>query len=137
VIEPREIIPASADVVRKTEGRIDASKEAGREELAGVEERGMHTWGLPRNLGGLVVSVRESREGHPVEQPRSEGGALAVPGSEGRAHARYRQAKETKRGGRDGQESEHSVVPVKRGNSLQGTPWREGGAGSWNRGRER
>jgi len=137
VIEPREIIPASADVVRKTEGRIDTPQEAGREELAGVEERGMHTSGLPRNLGVLVVSVRKSREGHPVEQPRPGGGALAVPGSEGRAHARYRQAKETKRGGRDGQESEHSVVPVKRGNSLQGTPWREGGAGSWNRGRER
>ena len=137
MIEPREIIPASADVVRKTEGRIDAPKQAGREELAGVEERGMHTSGLPRNLGGLVVSVRKSREGHPVEQPRPGGGALAVPGSEGRAHARYRQAKETKRGGRDGQESEHSVVPVKRGNSLQGTPWREGGAGSGNRRRER
>jgi len=137
VIEPREIIPASADVVRKTEGRIDTPQEAGREELAGVEERGMHTSGLPRNLGGLVVSVRKSREGHPVEQPRPGGGALAVPGSEGRAHARYRQAKETKRGGRDGQESEHSVVPVKRGNSLQGTPWREGGAGSGNRRRER
>jgi len=43
VIEPREIIPASADVVRKTEGRIDTPKKAGREELAGVGERGMHT----------------------------------------------------------------------------------------------
>jgi hypothetical protein len=27
----------------------------------------MHTWGLPRNLGDLVVSARESRAGHPVE----------------------------------------------------------------------
>ena len=93
--------------------------------------------GLPRNLGDLIVSVRESREGRPVEQPRPGGGALAAPRSEHRAHARYHGAKETERGGRDGQESEHSVVPVKRGNSLQGTPWREGGAGSWNRGRER
>ena len=67
VIEPREIIPASADVVRKTEGRIDTPQEAGREELAGVEERGMHTGGRPRNLGGLIVSVREGRDGHPVE----------------------------------------------------------------------
>ncbi len=129
MIEPREVIPASADVVVKTEGRIDTPREAGREELAGVEERGMHAWGLPRNLGGLIVSVRESREGHPVEQPRPGGGALAVPGSEGRARARYRQAKGTKRGGRDGQESEHSVVPAKRGNPPQGTPWRERGAG--------
>ena len=134
MIEPREIIPASADVVRKTEGRIDASKEAGREELAGVEERGMHTSGLPRNLGGLVVSVRKSREGHPVEQPRRGSGALAVPGSEGRAHARYRQAKGTKRGGKDGQETEHSVVPTKRGNSPQGDPGEGRGQGvveSW------
>src|SRR2546430_12650871 len=30
---------------------------------------------------------------------------------------------------RDGQESEHSVVPVKRGNTPQRTPWREGSAG--------
>ena len=130
-------MPASADVVSRTEGRIDTPQEAGREELAGVGERGMHTWGLLRNLGDLIVSVRESREGHPVEQPRPGSGALAVLGSEGRAHARYRQAKETKRGGRGDQETEHSVVPGKRGNPPQGTPWREGGAGSWNRGRER
>ena len=50
-------MPASADVVRKTEGRIDTPSRAWREELAGVRERGMHTWGLPRNLGDLVVSV--------------------------------------------------------------------------------
>ena len=67
VIEPRETIPASADVVRMTEGRVDTPSQAWREEFAGVRERGMHTWGLPRNLGDLVVSVRENRDGHPVE----------------------------------------------------------------------
>ena len=36
-------MPASADVVSHTEGRIDTPQEAGREELAGVGERGMHT----------------------------------------------------------------------------------------------
>ena len=101
---------ASADVFRTTEGRVDTPREAGREELAGVRERGMHTGGLPRNLGDLVVSAHESREGHPVEQPRPGGGALAAAGSEGRAPARYRQAKETKCGGTGGQETEHSVV---------------------------
>jgi hypothetical protein len=124
-MEPRQTILASADVVRGTEGRVDTPQEAWREELAGVRERGMHTEGLPRNLGDLVVSAHESREGHPVEQPRPGGGALAAAGSEGRAHARYRQAKETKCGGTGGQETEHSVVPPKRGNSSQGTPWRE------------
>ena len=137
VIEPREIIPASADVVSSTEGRIDTPSRAWREELAGVRERGMRTWGLPRNLGDLIVSARESRDGRPVKQPRPGGGALGVPGSEDRARARYRQAKETKRGGRGGQATEHFVVPGKRGNPPQGTPRREGGAGSWNRGRER
>lgn len=48
---------ASADVVRRTEGRIDTPHQAWREELAGVRERGMHTGGLPRNLGDLVVSA--------------------------------------------------------------------------------
>jgi len=66
-MEPRKTILANADVVRTTEGRVDTPREAWREEFAGVRERGMHTWGLPRNLGDLVVSARESRDGHPVE----------------------------------------------------------------------
>jgi hypothetical protein len=72
---------ASADVVRTTEGRIDTPQHARREELAGVRERGMLTWGLPRNLGDLVVSVRGRRKGHPVEEPRPGDGALTVPGA--------------------------------------------------------
>src|SRR2546427_11507839 len=44
VIEPREVLPASADVVRKVEGRIDRPHEAGCEARPGVEERGMRTW---------------------------------------------------------------------------------------------
>ena len=67
VMEPRKTILANADVVRTTEGRVDTPREAWREEFAGVRERGMHTWGLSRNLGDLVVSARESRDGHPVE----------------------------------------------------------------------
>jgi len=137
VIEPREIIPASADVVRYTEGRVDTPSRAGREELAGVRERGMHISGFPRNLGDLVVSVLDHGVGHPLSKPRPREAALVLPGSERRAQARYRQAKATKCGGTGGQESEHSIVPGKRGNPPQGTPWREGGAGSWNRGRER
>ena len=69
--------------------------------------------------------------------PRLVADALGGSGSETRVHPWYRQAKETKCGGKGGQETEHSVVPRKRGNSPQGTPWREGGAGSWNRRRER
>jgi hypothetical protein len=35
------------------------------------------------------------------------------------------------------EESERFVVPMKAGNRLDGTRWREGGAMSWNRERER
>ena len=68
VMEPRKISPARAptSLVRRKAGSTHRS-EAGCEELAGVEERGMHTMGFPRNLGDLIVSVQESRDGHPVE----------------------------------------------------------------------
>ncbi len=45
------------------------------------------------------------------------------------AHAWYRQAKETKRGGMSGRESEYATVPRKAGNRPNGTRWREGRAG--------
>ena len=128
----------SADVVRKTEGRVDTlNARAWRAELAGVEERGMYTWGFSRNLGDLFVSAPTNREGHPMEQPWSGERALAVLGSERRVQVRYRRVKGTKRGGTDEQESEHSVVPRKRGNAPERTPWREGDAGSWTRWRDR
>lgn len=72
-MEPRETILASAVVVRTTEGRVDMPREAWREELAGAESGACITGGLPRNLGDLVVSAHESREGHPLEQPRPGG----------------------------------------------------------------
>jgi hypothetical protein len=75
-MEPRKIIGASADVVRKTEGRVDTlNVRAWRIELAGVEERGMHTGGFPRNLGDLLVSTPPDREGPPMKQSRPRGRA--------------------------------------------------------------
>ena len=112
-------------------------EKAGREELAGVEERGMLTWGFPRNLGDLIASAPTDREGHPMEQPRPEDRALAVLGSEARVPVRYRCVKGTKRRGTDEQESEHPTLPSKRGNAPERTPWREGDAGSWTRWRDR
>jgi hypothetical protein len=49
----------------------------------------------------------------------------------------YRQAKATKCGGKDEEESERFIVPTKRGNLSQETPWRKGSADLWNRWRER
>ena len=51
--------------------------------------------------------------------------------------ARYRQAKETKRGGMDGRESERAIVPMKPGDLIAGTRRREGLAESWIRCEER
>ena len=47
----------------------------------------------------------------------------------------YRQAKETKRGERDGKESQCLIVAPKRGNGPSRTPGSEGGAASWTGGR--
>jgi hypothetical protein len=136
-MEPREIMLAHADGVKKTEGRVDTPKLAGREECAGVEERGMRAWGFPRNLGDLLVSASPDREGRPMKQPRPGARALANLGSEARVQARYRRAKGTKRNGTDEQESEYLVVPWNRGNAPGRTPGREGDAGSWTRWRDR
>ena len=100
---------------------------------AGVRERGMRTLGFPRNLGGPVVSVPVRRPGVRLETSRPLHAAPAGRGSEQGVQGRYRQAKETKRGGTDGRESECLVLLLKRGNPSQGTPRREGGTGTWNR----
>ncbi len=89
-------------------------------DFTGVRERGMRARGMPRNLGGPVVSAQKSRSGNRVTKPKTQAGGLPSPGSDQRAHARYGQAKETKCGRRGGRESEHRVVPVKRGNSPRG-----------------
>ncbi len=62
---------------------------------------------------------------------------LAFDGSKLQVLGWYRQAKATKCGGKDEEESERFIVPPKRGNLSQETPWREGSADSWNRWRER
>ena len=111
--------------------------KAGCEELAGVEERGMLTRGFLRNLGDLRVSAPTERDGPPMEQPRLGERALALPESERRVPARYGGVKATKRRGTDEQESEHLVVPWKRGNAPVRTPGREGGARPWTRWRDR
>jgi RNA-directed DNA polymerase len=97
---------------------------------AGVEEQGTSTWGFPRNLGIPVVSTTRAGQGAtgeenpgPVASARPSGGS----GLHGRTRSTaspswYRQAKATKRGGMGGRDSEHPIVPPKRGNPLRGDP---------------
>jgi hypothetical protein len=72
---------------------------------------------LPRNLGGPVTSGKGG--------PRRSGGG----GTD--------QAKETKRGRKGDEASEHLIVAEEAGEPTRGTPWREGGAGTRNCWRER
>ena len=116
----------SADVVRKTEGRVATlNARAWRAELAGVEERGMPPGGFPRNLGDLLVSAPTDRVGPRWNSPGIADRTLAVHRSAARVAARYGRVKATKRGGMDEQESEHSRVPWKRGHAPERTPGRE------------
>src|SRR5271157_3959117 len=48
------------------------------------------------------------------------GSATGTDGDELRSHQWYRQAKETKRGEMGGRESQHLIVPLKRGNQTEG-----------------
>ena len=98
---------------------------ARREELAGVEERGMYTWGFPRNLGDLFVSAPTDRAGTRLNSPSIADRTLAVPRDPARVAVRYCRVKATKRGGMDEQESEHSIVLRKRGNAPERTRWRD------------
>jgi hypothetical protein len=85
--------------------------------------------GFSGNLGDLAVSIAMPA-GDPAYQlqvdprPTSE-----ADGDERRTNRWYRQAKETKCGAKDGQESERLIVPMNRGNQPEG-PWRGKGTPS-------
>jgi len=118
-----------ADAVCYAEGCTGAPPEiARRRGLAGVREQGMHALGSTRNLGGPAVP--SERAGRATGKARARG-CRGAPRPRERTSERswYRQAKETKRGGRNGRTSELLVVPVRQGNRTEGTLRREGGAG--------
>ena len=76
--------------------------------------------GFPRNLGGPVVSTADPGGRYRVTNSRLVVGAPGGHGNETRVQPWYRQAKATKRGGKDGRESERFKVPVTRGNRPEG-----------------
>jgi hypothetical protein len=59
-----------ADVVIMAEGNTETLPVARRGGVTGVEEPGMVTVGLPRNLGGPIISVRMPDEGEAGEAIR-------------------------------------------------------------------
>ena len=122
VCRPRQFNPEIGLVVRANiDSLMEGSTGAPAETWQGAKVSpgalsGACTRGFPRNLGGLAISMRSTGTGSRVKMSRSHVAALGDGGSEQRAHAWNRQAKETKRGGMDGETSELFVVPTKQGN---------------------
>ena len=77
--------------------------------------------GSSGNLGDPVVSIEHRRlEIPPTNSRLIHGSASGAGGDEPRTQRWYRQAKETKRGEMGGRESQHLIVPLKRGNQPEG-----------------
>ena len=113
------VIFAGADVFQTTEGRVAAPQWPGVTIPPGSENRA-RSRGFSRNLGGPFASMASPGRRYRVTNSRSEAGALGGLGSEMGVQPRYRQTKETKRGGKGGGDSERFIVPATRGNRPEG-----------------
>jgi len=109
---------------------------ARRGSLTGVDERGMSTR-MPQEPGRSHDLRVKGRMGNRQIQAQACRSRVGACGSEQTTQMRYRQAKETKCVGMGRGKSELLIVPMKRGNAFQRTPWREGGVGQRIRRRER
>jgi len=110
-----------------------------RPPLTGVRKSGACCQGFPRNLGDLSVSPSRRGWVHRTKGPgRGAAFRLRHPAERNRAVGDgYRAARETgvARDGRGEVGAPHSTCEA--GEPTRGTPWREGGAGTRNRWRER
>jgi hypothetical protein len=75
---------------------------------------------VPQEPGRPLHLLGKSRREHRVTNSGPLADAPGGRGSEQRVRPGYRRAKETKRGGRGGGESERRIVPWKRGNRPEG-----------------
>src|SRR5208282_6138000 len=86
----------------------------------GSEEYGESSQGYLRELGRPCLFHRARRlEIPPTNSRLIHGSASGAGGDEPRTQRWYRQAKETKRGEMGGRESQHLIVPLKRGNQPE------------------
>ena len=76
--------------------------------------------GTSGNLGDPVVSMSKAAGDTAYQLPIDPRLRVRGRGDEQRTQRWYRQAKETKRGEMGGRESQHLIVPLKRGNRTEG-----------------
>ena len=91
---------------------------------AGVREQGIGTGGFPRNLGRPTVSASTTTGpwGWPDRNTPGPKPASGLAGANTGARGSNRLAKETKWDGKDGRDSERSIVPLKPGNACRADP---------------
>jgi hypothetical protein len=102
--------------------------------LAEVEEQGMLTWGLPRNLGGPSASIGHAGVGEAgPEFSRPPGEALERLSGANSQAGRWYSAASNEAAQDESRESEQVVVAMKSGNvRAERTRWSQGLAGSRN-----
>lgn len=94
--------------------------------------------GRPGTWEACRLHAINGRRGRPTQTTPGHTAAVPPAASERTSGHGVVLPSEGNRARRDGrQESERLIVPTKPGNRPYGTRWREAGAGSWNRRRER
>jgi hypothetical protein len=130
---PRHGAPKSFKSREPTSSRRRKAASRRRNGLASAippgSENGARSRGSPRNLGGPAISSASPGRRYRVTNSWPVVAAPGGGGSETRVQPGYRQVKATKRGGRDGGESERLRCTDDAGEPSRGTPPREGGAG--------
>ena len=100
------VFTAGVDAVQTPEDNIVAPQWLSACDPAGVEDRGMHTWGFSATWEALPISTDNCRKRIPDYQPQACVTAFRCTCIEIETRPWYRQAKETKRGGKDDRDSE-------------------------------
>ena len=131
-MQPRKCFCGGADVVKFAEGSIACAVVAWCRRSAGVEERGMYAR-VVQEPGRSRVLHREQRgAGAAIKAVQAHGhGALPVGAKRARPVVPPSEGNEVKRDGR--REVRVSHCTDEAGEPIQGTPWREGEAETWNR----
>ena len=95
---------------------------------AGCKSRALAYWGSPGTWEALPSPHHTKPAGAGRSKPRPFERRVPCPKGAKQADAGVVPRSKGNRASRDGRQwSQHSIVPSKRGNRPQGSPWREGG----------
>jgi hypothetical protein len=143
-LSPESFKPVEADAVIAAEGSTEAPQRPGAEAPPGSEARARarRAFQEPGRSSALLAEEGDrddSLNNDPARASRARelGSPFGRGDTKTGAQTRYRQAKATKRGGKERWKSEPPIVPMRMGNSTTRTQWREEAAEAESRTRER